>query len=73
MTERPIYKLGSDWQWIVALVIFVCGAFGGFALTALPKLSLQNWGYWVGGRIVWQLGGETSLYNVTKVVASYGP
>lgn len=70
MTKRPAGRLGSDWQWIVALVIFVCGAFGGFALTALPKLSLQDWGCWVGGRIVWQLGG--AIWCGATIAAALG-
>lgn len=42
---------------IAATTFFASGAFCAFALTALPKLTLDNWIYWVGGRIVWQLGG----------------
>lgn len=42
---------------IAATTFFASGALCAFALTALPKLTLDNWIYWVGGRIVWQLGG----------------
>ena len=42
---------------IIATTIFVSGALVAFALTSLPKLTLHNWIYWAGGRIVWQLGG----------------
>ncbi len=47
----------SNWMWIVALVFFATGAIGGFFLTSLPNLTLDDWFYWVSGRILWQLGG----------------
>jgi hypothetical protein len=46
-----------NWMVIPATTIFVSGAFLAFALTSLPRLTLHNWIYWAGGRIMWQLGG----------------
>lgn len=41
----------------VALCVFVTGAFAGALLTALLRLTPADWYYWVGLRILWQLGG----------------
>lgn len=57
MTKQTTTNSQSDWMVLAATTFFVSGAFLAFALTAFPKLTLDNWIYWVGGRIVWQLGG----------------
>jgi hypothetical protein len=47
----------SDLMLIIALIFFVTGAFCGFFLTSLPKLTHNNWFWLFAGRIAWQLGG----------------
>src|SRR5688500_16084072 len=42
---------------IVSLCVFAAGAFAGFFLTALVRLTPSDWHYWVGARVLWQLGG----------------
>ncbi len=57
MNKRQTTHFGSEGVWVAALVFFATGAFCGFFLTALPRLTLHDWIYWVGARIIWQLGG----------------
>ena len=42
---------------IAALCVFVAGAFAGAFLTSLVRLAPSDWHYWVGARVLWQLGG----------------
>ena len=42
---------------IVSLCVFAAGAFAGLFLTALVRLTPSDWHYWVGARVLWQLGG----------------
>ncbi len=35
---------------IVSLCVFAAGAFAGFFLTALVRLTPSDWYYWVGAR-----------------------
>ena len=44
-------------RFIVSLCVFAAGAFAGFFLTALVRLTPEDWHYWVGARVLWQLGG----------------
>lgn len=57
MAMKTATNSNSEWMIVAATTFFVTGAFSAGAFTALPKLTLDNWMYWVGGRIVWQLGG----------------
>jgi hypothetical protein len=41
----------------VSLCVFVAGAFAAFFLTAVVRLTPSDWHYWVGARVLWQLGG----------------
>jgi membrane protein implicated in regulation of membrane protease activity len=43
-------------------VIFSFGLILGFVLTMAPIMTPQTWIYWVGGRILWQLGGSLWLF-----------
>lgn len=44
-------------RFIVSLCVFAAGAFAGFFLTAVVRLTPEDWRYWVGARVLWQLGG----------------
>ncbi len=57
MTEQEAANSESGGMLLAATTIFACGVLCAPLLTALPQLTLRNWIYWVGGRIVWQLGG----------------
>jgi len=54
---------------IVSLCVFAAGAFAGFFLTALVRLTPSDWHYWVGARALWQLGGGLWLgYEVGRMM-----
>ena len=54
---------------IVSLCVFAAGAFAGFFLTALVRLTPSDWHYWVGARALWQLGGGLWLgYEVGRLM-----
>jgi hypothetical protein len=54
---------------IVSLCVFASGAFAGFFLTALVRLTPEDWHYWAGARVLWQLGGGLWLgYEVGRMM-----
>jgi hypothetical protein len=54
---------------VVSLCVFAAGAFAGFLLTALVRLTPSDWHYWVGARVLWQLGGGLWLgYEVGRMM-----
>lgn len=48
---------------IAALLLFFCGAFLGFFLTAMTPMSVESWRGWVGARVFFQLGSAL-LYGI---------
>lgn len=54
--------------WIVAITCFATGAFGGFLLTSIPRLTEGNWLLLVGGRVLWQLGSAIWLGLATAAL-----
>ena len=54
---------------IVSICVFAAGAFAGFFLTAVVRLTPEDWHYWVGARVLWQLGGGLWLgYEVGRLM-----
>jgi len=53
-----IIKSKTDLILIISVLFWVSGIFFGFFLTSFPELTVNNWFWWLGARIVWQLGGS---------------
>ena len=70
-------SLGQVTRLLVSVCVFATGAFAGFFLTALVRLTPSDWYYWVGLRVLWQLGGALWLgFEVGRLLTegakSYG-
>src|ERR687896_2479957 len=60
---------GERMRLIVSICVFAAGAFACFFLTALVRLTPSDWHYWVGARVLWQLGGGLWLgYEVGRLM-----
>ena len=56
---------------LVSICVFATGAFGGFFLTSVIQLTPSDWHYWVGARVLWQLGGGLWLgYEAGRLMST---